>query len=118
MISIELIAKTALARNSLELRSLVQDLIRTNPVLRDMDKPQTDDPRILSTAAALVELLAERTDQIAPDWAKAIGAIPEPFFLLEAAEHMQRLRLLCETTSSEPLRKRGLYAPPDFLDFV
>jgi hypothetical protein len=44
--------------------------------------------------------------------------LPEPIFLLEAAARMKRLRALCETQSPEPLRKRGFYAPPNFLEFV
>jgi hypothetical protein len=38
--------------------------------------------------------------------------------LLEAATRMKRLRAHCESEAPEALRKRGLYAPADFLTFV
>jgi hypothetical protein len=69
-------------------------------------------------SAALVELLAERQGQNPPAWTQEIGALSEPFFMLEAASSMKRLRMLCETQSPEPMRKRRLYAPPHFLEFA
>ena len=81
-------------------------------------RPRTENLQILGTAAALLELLAQRTGRPAPQWTRDIGAVPTPMFLLEAAVRMPRLRLLCESESPEPLRKRGLYAPPDFLTFA
>jgi hypothetical protein len=69
-------------------------------------------------AAALVELLALRLNQAPPVWTASVGALPEPIYLVKAAARMQRLRALCETQSPGPLRKRGLYAPPNFLEFA
>jgi hypothetical protein len=65
-----------------------------------------------------VELLAARQNQIPPAWTKDIGPLKEPFFMLESALTMKRLRALCETQSPEPMRKRLLYAPPHFLEFA
>jgi hypothetical protein len=79
MVTLEVLAEAALRRDSLQLRSLVQDFVRDHPV---------------------------------------IGPVPEPVFLLESATRMKRLRILCETEAPEPLRKRGLFAPPDFLTFA
>ena len=56
--------------------------------------------------------------QTPPSWTKEIGALQEPFYLLQSAEKMKRLRLLCETQSPEPMRRRHLYAPPNFLEFA
>ena len=74
--------------------------------------------RVLATAAALVELLAQRAGQLAPAWTDEVGPLLEPVFLLESATRMKRLRALCESQAPEPLRKGGLYAPPDFLTFA
>jgi len=112
MVTLEILAETALRRDSLHLRSLVHDFVRDHPQLATIPRPRTDNPQILGTAAALLELLAQRTTQPAPAWTREIGAVPEPMFLLEAASRMHRLRVLCEAESPEPLRKRGLYAPP------
>ena len=118
MVTLEMLAETALQRDSLHLRSLVQDFVRDHPRLTTIPRPWIDNQQILGTAAALLELLAQRTGQPAPAWTQDIGALPEPVFLLEAATRMKRLRALCEAEAPEPLRKRGLYAPPDFLTFA
>ena len=118
MVSIEDVAAAALRRDHLTLRSLVQDFLRDRPRLSNVPRPQTENQEVLGVAAGLVELLALRTGQPAPIWTRQVGAMPKPFLLLEAALRMKRLRALCEAESPEPLRKRGLYAPPDFLTFA
>jgi len=97
---------------------LTQDLLRENPSLDEYPKPQTNDSRLLAAAASLVELFALRLGQTPTQWAKDVGALPEPIYLIKAAANMKRLRELCETQSPEPLRKRGFYAPPNFLEFA
>jgi hypothetical protein len=118
MATIEQLAEAALNREGLLLRSLVHDLLREHPRLSHCPRPHTADPRLLAAAASLVELLALRLHQEPPAWTQDVGPLPEPIFLLEAAARMKRLRALCETQSPEPLRKRGFYAPPNFLEFV
>lgn len=115
---IEQLAKAAFARDHLKLRSLIQDLTRSNTDFGKVARPMTSDMRLLIMSAALVELLASRNKQIPPTWTKEIGALTEPFFLLESADTMKRLRDLCEKESPEPMRKRLLYAPPHFMEFA
>jgi len=115
---IEQLAEAALQRDSLRLRSLVQDMTRARFNWSSLPRPQIKDVRLLAIAAALTELLATRQNQTPPGWTKEIGALEEPFFLLRSAETMKRLRTLCETQSPEPMRKRQLYAPPNFLEFA
>lgn len=112
------LARAALRHDALTLRSLVQELLRECPSLAEIAPPRTDDPQVLGTAAALIELIALRTAQSPPDWTKTVGRVPTPTYLVAAAATMKHLRTLCETESPEPLRKRGLYAPPDFLSFA
>ena len=114
---IEQFAQAALNRDHLLLRSLVQDSIHAKVKWSDLPRPQTSDQRILVMAASLIELLAARQKQTHPAWTKDVGPLKEPFFLLQSVEKMKRLRVLCETQSPEPLRKRNLYAPPHFLEF-
>lgn len=118
MVTLEALAKTALQRDGLRLRSLTLDFMREHPELASIPRPLISDQRVLATAAALVELLAQRAGQLAPAWTDEVGPLLEPVFLLEAATRMKRLRALCESEAPEPLRKRGLYAPPDFLTFA
>ncbi|MGC1377344.1 MAG: hypothetical protein WA821_14025 [Anaerolineales bacterium] len=83
-----------------------------------LPRPQTSDPLLLAMAASLNELLAERQNQTPAAWTSEVGPLEAPFFLLQSAEKMKRLRVLCETQSPEPMRKRQLYAPPHFLAFA
>jgi hypothetical protein len=115
---IEQLAEAALQRDSLRLRSLVQDIARAKINWNMISRPTSNDPRMLALSASLVELLASRQKQPPPPWTKEIGALQEPFYLLQSAEKMKRLRLLCETQSPEPMRRRHLYAPPNFLEFA
>jgi hypothetical protein len=118
MEQIEQLAQAALERDHLKLRSLVQDLTREKIDWSNLPRPSTNDPRLLVVSAALVELLALRDNQTPPVWTKDVGSLKEPFFLLESAAGMKRLRTLCETQSPEPMRKRLLFAPPHFLEFA
>jgi hypothetical protein len=118
MDQIEQLAQAALERDHLKLRSLVQDFVREKIDWSSLPLPSTSDPRLLVVSAALAELLALRNDQNPPAWTKEIGSLKEPFFLLESAAGMKRLRILCETQSPEPMRKRLLYAPPHFLEYA
>ena len=115
---IEQLAEAALQRDSLRLRSLVQDIARANINWSLILRPKTNDLRLLALSASLAELLASREKQEPPSWTKEIDALQEPFYLLQSAEKMKRLRLLCETQSPEPMRRRRLYAPPNFLEFA
>jgi hypothetical protein len=116
MDNLEALARAALERDSMATRSILQDILRNQTLTLVLQQPDSDDQRLMVMAAGLAELLALRQNQPPPAWTKNVGALKEPFYLLEAAQSMKRLRELCETQSPEPLRKRGLYAPPNFLE--
>lgn len=118
MVQIEQIAKAALEQESLEVRSLVQEFLRSQPQLVNIPRPKIDDESILAMSAALLELLALRTGQIPPTWTATIGPVKEPVYLLKSVAQMKRLQQLCHQESPEPLRKRRFYAPPDYLAFA
>jgi len=116
MIRIEQLAEAAINQDALLLRSLTQDLLRERPNLREYSKPAAVNFETLAAAASLIELLAERSNQEPPSWTKEVGALPQPLHLVKSAATMKHLRALCEQQSPEPLRKRGFYAPPNFLE--
>jgi hypothetical protein len=118
MVQIEQLAEAILKKEGIIIRSLVQDFFSENPRLADIHRPSVDDAHILAASASLLELFASRLGQQAPAWTKTIGPLPEPIFLLKAAATMKHLRELCERESPEPLRKRGFYAPPNYLEFA
>lgn len=116
MVRIEELAKAAINQEALLLRSLTQDLLLEHSRLSDVPRPVAIDFKTLAAAAALIEMFAERLHQEPPKWAREVGALPEPIYLVKAAATMRRLRALCEMEAPEPLRKRGFYAPPNFLE--
>jgi hypothetical protein len=116
MVKIEELAEAAINQDSLLLRSLTQDLLHQHPNLRACPRPRTSDLKILAAAASLIELFAQRFHQEPPPWTNEIDALPEPIHLVKAAATMKRLRALCEEQAPESLRKRGFYAPPNFLE--
>ena len=118
MVTIESIAESALIKDNLDTRSLVQDFLRTDPKLSEIPRPHLSDHATLAIAAALLELFALRQNKEAPPWTSDIGGVSEPIFLIKSAAKMKRLRELCQQESPEPLRKRQFFAPPDFLDFA
>ncbi|GAB4580381.1 MAG: hypothetical protein Fur0022_31220 [Anaerolineales bacterium] len=118
MDKLEQLARAVFLREGLTVRSLTQDLLREVSSFQDIPRPSSLDVRLLPIAAGLIELLAQRQNQPPPAWVKDIGPMPEPFYLLETALHMKRLRELCETQAPEPLKKRNLYAPPNYLAFA
>lgn len=118
MVRVEEIARAALSGDSLQTRSLTQDLFREQKNFQNLPRPETDDSRVLALSAGLAEMFASRRAQSAPTWANSVGAVNEPVFLVRSALTMKHLRELCLTKSPLPLRKRRFFAPPNFLEFA
>jgi hypothetical protein len=118
MTPLEQIAAQILARNPLEVRSLTQDYLRRGVPLQLEHAPTSRDPQICAVTAAIAELIAARTGQQAPTWANQIGKLPTPIYLVEAATKSPKMRARIEQESPEPLRKRNLFAPPDYLEML
>jgi len=112
------LTETALCGDALRLRSLAQDWLRHVGSFAAVAAPMSRDPLRLALAAGLVEMFAERACQPPPAWTQDVLAAPQPLFLLREASAMSRLRKLCEEESPLPLRRRRIYAPPNFLTFA
>ncbi len=104
-----------LAYDTLAARQWVADSLREGGDWESVPRPADLDATGMVVAAGVAELLAERAGQAPPPWAKAIEASPTPIYLVKAVLTMPRLRRLCEEEGPEPLRRRGILAPPDFL---
>jgi len=89
--------------------------MRAEVRLADYERPSGLDTVDLAIAAGVVELLASRWHQAVPEWTRDVPGVGEPFLLVKAAAYLPRLRRSCEEEGPEPLRRRGLLAPPDFL---
>ena len=118
MVLVDELAEVAISGDALLLRSVARDWLRDNRQFPMIPPPKTTDPKRRAVAAALVEMFAERANQSAPHWTRDVVSSPEPLFLLREALKMRRLHQLCEEESPLPLRRRRIYAPPNFLSFA
>jgi hypothetical protein len=109
------LVRVLLQRDALAARQWVADAARESILRTDVPLPVGFSAVELAVAAGVVELLASRADQRPPPWTTAIDEAPDPIYLVRAAETMPRLRRSCETEGPESLRRRRVYAPPDFL---
>lgn len=116
---LDMAANALLERDNFRLRELALALRDQYPDLRLVPPPESADPLMRSAAAAVIELLAHYHHLTAPAWVEDEVAVqPTPLFVVPAADTLPRLRALCRMESPEPLRRRGMYAPPDFLHLV
>jgi hypothetical protein len=109
------LVRALLQRDTLTARQWVADAAREPIIWVDVPRPVGWTALELVVAAGVAELLASRSAQRAPSWTTAIDEAPIPFYLVRAAETMPRLRQSCETEGPESLRRRRIYAPPEFL---
>jgi len=104
-----------LHHDMLTARQMVADARRAAFVWSSVPEPRGFDASAQAVAAGVVEMLAARARQSPPSWTASVRRSPTPVFLVRAALTMPRLRRLCEAEGPEPLRRRDVMAPPDFL---
>jgi hypothetical protein len=109
------LVRALLSYDALAARQWVADATREGLEWHVMGKPAGLDATGLAVAAGVVEMLAARSGQRAPEWTAAVPAAPAPLYLVRAASSMPRLRRSCEEEGPEPLRRRLVFAPPEFL---
>ena len=104
-----------MSHDALGARQWVADAARQSMRWTEVPRPSRLSADKMALAAGIVELLAERAGQAAPEWTAAVSASPQKIFLVRSAESMPRLRRLCEEEGPIPLRRRQILAPPEFL---
>ncbi len=109
------LVRSLLAFDTLAARQWVADSVREGLVWTTLPAPTDVDPAGLAVAAGIAELLSERIGQVPPPWTQSVERLPVDVYLVKAALTMPRLRKLCEQEGPEPLRRRGILAPPEFL---
>lgn len=109
------LVRALLSYDALAARQWVADSLREGVVWTAVPKPSDLSPIELGVAAGVAELLASRAGQAPPSWVDTVEATQTPVWLVKAARTMPRLRRLCEEEGPEPLRRRGILAPPEFL---
>lgn len=117
VVTIDQVATSALAREGVITRHLTQTFLRQTPRLEHVEQPNIKDFDILATSAALLELFAQRRGEQPPRWTVNTQRQGAPLFLLTCKPGTFTYRL-CQQESPVPLRKRGLYAPDNYLTFA
>lgn len=112
---IRTLIEALLSFDVLRARQWIADAMRLPISWSEIARPADMDAEQLAVAAGVVELLAERSGQPSPSWTLEAGESPRPIYLVRAAQSMPRLRQLCEREGPEPLRRRRIMAPPEFL---
>lgn len=118
MEAVDRLSTAALRGEILELRQLAQALAADPASITRLPPPGVEDHTLRAIAASLVELLATRAGVKPPAWTSAVPGLSERLFLLRSVAKMPRLRAACERESPEPLKKRNLLAPANYLQFV
>lgn len=101
--------------DSLRARQWVADAAASSVKWPELACPAGLSGEELAVAAGVAEMLAQRANQPPPSWTSRIPQSPTKVWLVGWAESMPRLRELCETEGPEPLRRRQVLAPPEFL---
>jgi hypothetical protein len=97
-------------------RQWVADAYRIHLRWEQCQRPGDMDDQELAIAAGLAELLAQRIGAQPPAWTVAVGPRKEPLLLDPGIEKMPRTLAHAQSHAPESLRKRNLFALPDFLD--
>jgi len=115
MMKLEELVRAVLDNQLVEARQWIADAQRTGVRFDALPAPavQSNQERVL--AAGLVELLAFRGEQMPPAWASEVGSLPEPFFVGKRLKEMPRSAEDAMVNGPEPLRRRNIYASPNFL---
>lgn len=101
--------------DSLRARQWVADATARSLNWPELAWPEGLNSEQLAVAAGVAELLAQRANQPAPAWTSEVPQSPTKVWLVRWADSMPRLRRLCEQEGPEPLRRRQVLAPPEFL---
>jgi len=110
------LVRSILDGDLLAAREWVSEAHRSRLAWADVDQPQGLSEREMSVAAAILELLSERSGAEPPPWTATVGAMYEPVILDPGLENMPRSFERAKSYGPDPLRKRNLVALPDFLD--
>lgn len=101
--------------DALAAREWVAAAGRTGLCVTQLPRPAGLDELDIAIAAGVAELLAARWGQPPPSWTRDVPAAPQDYYLVKAAATLPRLRKSCQQDGPEPLRRRRLFAPAEFL---
>lgn len=103
------------ADDILAARQWVKDAMREPIVFATLERPDDLDAAQLAAAAGLAELLASRAGQAPPAWTASVAPSPRQLWLDRALLGIPALRERCLADTPPSLKRRNVYALPDFL---
>jgi len=112
---IEILVRAILAGDLIAAREWIADARRCDFSWNSVMRPVGLDTNELVVAAGLLELLAQRDGISAPAWTSGVQAASELIILDPGLERMRRTFERARTDGPEPLRRRNIVAPADFL---
>jgi len=115
---LEKIAVAAHAQNDFYVRAWTMELLRSVDNLGEVERPCLGSSEELALAAAIIELLALRKGQKPPAWTSAVGGMRAPFYLFPDIDSLPWTKRWCEAESPEPLKRRNIFASPEYLTFA
>lgn len=110
------IVRAILSGDLLAARQWVADARRARVQWEVVQQPVGLNDLEMTVAASITELLAARAGMLPPSWTFAVGPQPESRLLDPGLADMPRTLARAKLEAPEPLRKRNLFASPDFLD--
>lgn len=110
------LVRSILDGDLLSARQWVSDARREPLAWNTIAMPTGVSSKELTVAAAILELLADRSGDEPPSWTSTVGATQEPLILDPGLETMPRSYARAKDDAPGPLRRRNLVALPDFLD--
>jgi hypothetical protein len=108
----------ALRGDDLSVRQQVKEASREGFRWTDAPAPEFAGRRAQAVYASLVELFASRAGQTPPAWTARVGKAPAPLFLVRAAKRSRAMRRESLSGTPESLKKRNVFALPDYLDVL
>jgi hypothetical protein len=109
-------ARAALRGEHLLVRQWAADSVRHRVFWSCIDQPKDLSDDALALAAGLVELMASRAGQAAPEWTARVPEANTPIHFVPAT--LRRSREASEQAGPEPLRRRRIFAMPGYLEFA
>jgi hypothetical protein len=110
------VARAALRGEHLLVRQWAADCLRERVAWPSFEQPGGLVGDELVVAAAVVELLADRAGQARPAWTARVPALSRPLYFVPLP--LRRSREASVHGSPEPLRRRGIFAMPNYLEFA
>ena len=107
-----------LRRDDLSARQMVKDAKRLGFSWANAPAPDFSSRGARAVYAGIVELMADRNGQVPPAWTCDVPASPAPLFLVHATKKSKGLRRDSLSGTPDPLKKRNVFALPDYLDVL